>query len=47
MEISRVDFVRLSQKQNFNLIMCDMDGENIFEFADALSNKQINFNCLG
>lgn len=51
MELSRKDFLKLSEKENFNLIMCDMEGENIFEFADSISQKERqisgkNKNCI-
>ncbi len=51
MELSREDFLKLSEKENFNLIMCDMEGENIFEFADSISQKERqifgkNKNCI-
>lgn len=37
-EISLTEFVKLAKKQKFNLLCCDMNGENIFEFK---TDKQV------
>ena len=31
-EISTAEFLKLSKKNNFNLLCCDMNGENVFDF---------------
>lgn len=37
-EMSRRDFVLFAKKNRLNLLKADMDGENIFKFADRLAN---------
>ncbi len=44
-EMTREEFVEFSKKHNLKLICTDMNGENIFDFADSNSNDKQN--CLG
>ena len=37
-EISTAEFLKLSKKNNFNLLCCDMNGENVFDFH---TDKQV------
>lgn len=43
-EMTREEFVKFSKVHNLKLICSDMNGENIFDFADHLNNQE---NCLG
>lgn len=45
-QMSRADFIVFAKKHSFKLIMTDMDGENIFKFADKKKNLQENFGVV-
>ncbi len=42
-ELSHAKFLSFAKENNLKLICADMDGENIFEFADKLQNKNTSF----
>lgn len=43
-QMSREEFIAFAKKHSFKLIMCDMDGENIFDFSNDKKNAQ---DCIG